>query len=92
MNVFIISLVFLILEAYMQLTLDAVSNPEEFVRPLAGSFTDGDKFSTGNTLPLIGKFLFSSGHHSLLFNPSDLICNAVDVSFQCYFFYPHVAL
>jgi hypothetical protein len=35
--------------------LDAVSNPEEFVRPLAGSFTDGDKFSTGNTLPLIGR-------------------------------------
>ena len=37
------------------LFLDAVSNPEEFVRPLAGSFTDGDKFSTGNTLPLIGR-------------------------------------
>jgi hypothetical protein len=32
----------------------AISNPEEYVHPLAGTFTEGDKFSTGNTLPLIG--------------------------------------
>lgn len=32
---------------------DAVENPEEFPNLLAGSFTEGLKFSTGNTLPLI---------------------------------------
>jgi putative alpha-1,2-mannosidase len=32
----------------------AVNNPEEFVNLLAGSFTDGRSFSTGNTLPLVG--------------------------------------
>lgn len=31
-----------------------IKNPEEFVNPLAGTFTDGNVFSTGNTLPLIG--------------------------------------
>jgi putative alpha-1,2-mannosidase len=33
---------------------DAVDFPEDFVNPLAGSFTEGNKFSTGNTLPLVG--------------------------------------
>lgn len=33
----------------------AILNPEEFPNLLAGSFTDGNKFSTGNTLPLIGR-------------------------------------
>ena len=61
MKLSIIKFIFFIIEAYLHLTLDAVSNPEEFVRPLAGSFTDGDKFSTGNTLPLIG-FSFCSFH------------------------------
>jgi putative alpha-1,2-mannosidase len=32
----------------------AIDQPEDFVNLLAGSFTDGSKFSTGNTLPLIG--------------------------------------
>lgn len=32
----------------------AVDEPEEFVNLLAGSFTDGRGFSTGNTLPLVG--------------------------------------
>lgn len=32
----------------------AIENPEDFVNLLAGTFTDGGKFSTGNTLPLIG--------------------------------------
>jgi putative alpha-1,2-mannosidase len=32
----------------------AIENPEEFPNLLAGSFTDGSKFSTGNTLPLVG--------------------------------------
>ena len=32
----------------------SVDNPEEFVNLLAGSFTDGNRFSTGNTLPLVG--------------------------------------
>ena len=30
-----------------------IDNPEEIVNWLAGSFTDGNHFSTGNTLPLI---------------------------------------
>mmetsp|Transcript_3551 Transcript_3551/g.8867 ORF Transcript_3551/g.8867 Transcript_3551/m.8867 type:complete len:952 (-) Transcript_3551:2-2857(-) len=33
----------------------AVEDPEEFPNLLAGSFTDGQKFSTGNTLPLVGR-------------------------------------
>ncbi len=33
----------------------SIENPEELVNLLAGSFTDGDRFSTGNTLPLIGR-------------------------------------
>jgi putative alpha-1,2-mannosidase len=31
-----------------------ISNPEEYPSLLAGSFTDGNRFSTGNTLPLVG--------------------------------------
>lgn len=31
-----------------------VQNPEDFVNLLAGTFTDGNVFSTGNTLPLVG--------------------------------------
>jgi putative alpha-1,2-mannosidase len=34
--------------------VSAIDHPEEFVNLLAGSFTDGNRFSTGNTLPLIG--------------------------------------
>eukprot|EP00981_Chlorochromonas_danica_P006116 scaffold1290_cov248-Ochromonas_danica.AAC.1 len=34
--------------------LDSILHPEEFPNLLAGSFTDGGKFSTGNTLPLVG--------------------------------------
>lgn len=30
-------------------------NPEDLVNPLAGTFTDGQRFSTGNTLPLVGR-------------------------------------
>lgn len=33
----------------------AIDHPEEMVNLLAGSFTDGDRFSTGNTLPLVGR-------------------------------------
>jgi putative alpha-1,2-mannosidase len=36
-------------------TTSAVPHPEDFVNLLAGSFTDGDRFSTGNTLPLVGR-------------------------------------
>lgn len=32
----------------------AIEHPEDFVNLLAGTFTDGNKFSTGNTLPLVG--------------------------------------
>lgn len=34
--------------------IDAIKNPEEFANLLAGTFTDGNVFSTGNTLPLVG--------------------------------------
>eukprot|EP00929_Paragymnodinium_shiwhaense_P080801 TRINITY_DN42160_c0_g2_i1.p1 TRINITY_DN42160_c0_g2~~TRINITY_DN42160_c0_g2_i1.p1 ORF type:complete len:954 (+),score=230.99 TRINITY_DN42160_c0_g2_i1:73-2934(+) len=34
---------------------DAIDNPEEFPNLLAGSFTDGQSFSTGNTLPLVAR-------------------------------------
>lgn len=32
-----------------------IKNPENFVNLLTGSFTDGRVYSTGNTLPLIGR-------------------------------------
>jgi predicted alpha-1,2-mannosidase len=32
-----------------------VTHPEDFVNLLGGTFTDGQKFSTGNTLPLVGR-------------------------------------
>ncbi len=35
-------------------SLLAIDNPEELVNLLAGTFTDGNSFSTGNTLPLVG--------------------------------------
>jgi len=33
----------------------SVDHPEDFVNLLAGTFTDGNIFSTGNTLPLVGR-------------------------------------
>ena len=33
----------------------SVDNPIDFVNLLAGTFTDGQQFSTGNTLPLVGR-------------------------------------
>ena len=41
--------------AWAVVTVIAVDNPEEMVNLLTGSFTDGDRFSTGNTLPLVGR-------------------------------------
>lgn len=35
--------------------ITSIENPEEFPNLLAGSFTDGQSFSTGNTLPLIAR-------------------------------------
>lgn len=32
-----------------------IKNPEEYTNLLAGSFTDGNQFSTGNTLPLVAR-------------------------------------
>ena len=43
----------LILALLISLTL-AIDNPEDFVNLLSGTFTDGNVYSTGNTLPLIG--------------------------------------
>lgn len=34
--------------------IHSILHPEEFPNLLAGSFTDGGRFSTGNTLPLVG--------------------------------------
>ena len=36
------------------LSTRGVDRPEELVNLLAGTFTDGQQFSTGNTLPLVG--------------------------------------
>lgn len=33
----------------------SIDNPEDSVNLLAGTHTDGDRFSTGNTLPLVGR-------------------------------------
>lgn len=35
--------------------IHSIERPEDFVSLLAGTFTDGNRFSTGNTLPLIGR-------------------------------------
>ena len=43
----------LILMKYV-IFVSSVDDPEDFVNLLAGSFTDGNSFSTGNTLPLVG--------------------------------------
>ena len=47
-------IVILLLCVYV-LCCSSVANPEDFVHLLAGTFTDGNRFSTGNTLPLIGR-------------------------------------
>lgn len=39
---------------FLQIAI-AIENPENFVNMLAGTFTDGRSFSTGNTLPLIAR-------------------------------------
>ena len=36
-------------------TAQAITAPVDYVNLLAGSFTRGDVFSTGNTLPLVGR-------------------------------------
>ena len=36
-------------------TAHAITAPVDYVNLLAGSFTRGDVFSTGNTLPLVGR-------------------------------------
>ena len=36
-------------------TAHAITEPVDYVTLLAGSFTRGDVFSTGNTLPLVGR-------------------------------------
>ena len=35
--------------------ISSIKAPEELVNLLSGTFTDGDRFSTGNTLPLVGR-------------------------------------
>ena len=44
-----------VLSLTMLPTASAIAHPEELVNLLAGSFTDGSTFSTGNTLPLVGR-------------------------------------
>ncbi len=51
MRIFTVAVVLLLL-ATIPLSM-AIENPEELVNMLAGTFTDGNHHSTGNTLPLI---------------------------------------
>lgn len=49
------SLLFLIIIQFINILPSlSISHPEDLPNLLAGSFTDGDRFSTGNTLPLVG--------------------------------------
>ena len=45
----------ILVAAAATLALASVERPEDLVNLLAGTFTDGNKFSTGNTLPLVGR-------------------------------------
>jgi putative alpha-1,2-mannosidase len=47
-----IFLFFFLIQFY---SICSIENPENFVNLLAGTFTDGRSFSTGNTLPLISR-------------------------------------
>jgi putative alpha-1,2-mannosidase len=51
----IFPLMYLSLSLLLQKIVFCVLNPEEFPNLLAGSFTDGNRLSTGNTLPLVGR-------------------------------------
>lgn len=44
----------LLLSLWSASIIVSIEHPEDFVNLLAGTFTDGQRFSTGNTLPLIG--------------------------------------
>lgn len=46
------------------------SGPSDYVNLLAGSFTKGDQFSTGNTMPLVGR-PWGFNHFSLQTNSGD---------------------
>lgn len=43
------------LEAACLVMAASIQNPEEFPHLLTGAYTEGQKFSTGNTLPLVGR-------------------------------------
>ena len=45
---------YLLISLLQLLQLIAIENPEDFVNLLSGTFSDGHRFSTGNTLPLVG--------------------------------------
>ena len=47
-----------------------VEAPEDFVNALAGSFTQGDRYSTGNTFPVIAR-PWGFNHWSVMTNKGD---------------------
>ena len=50
-----LSLVLLVTITFHHALVAAIDHPEDYVNLLAGTFTDGNVFSTGNTLPLVGR-------------------------------------
>ena len=50
-----LSFILLITITFHHALVAAIDHPEDYVNLLAGTFTDGNVFSTGNTLPLIGR-------------------------------------
>ena len=48
-------LILLVTTTLHALLVGAIDHPEDYVNLLAGTFTDGNVFSTGNTLPLVGR-------------------------------------
>ena len=65
----------------------AIEQPVDYVNLLAGSFTRGDVFSTGNTLPLVGRpwgfnhwaLQTNDGRSAWWFNGNDRNLNGYDV-------------
>ena len=49
-----VAIILALLALLAQAPVGAIRNPEDFPNLLAGTFTDGNVFSTGNTLPLVG--------------------------------------
>jgi predicted alpha-1,2-mannosidase len=48
-------LVAILMSTIALVVMAGIERPEDLVNLLAGTFTDGNRFSTGNTLPLVGR-------------------------------------